>query len=106
MGGRSGLAKFSLGRLRCPRQQDHSPSPLAGFAFDVNQPPVCSDNAADRGKPQTSTSARALGGEKGLKEPLAGFRVHAVAIVRNDQQHAREEDGTLAVSARVDPATV
>lgn len=47
--------------------------------------------------------ARAFGSEKGLKEPLAGFRVHAMAIVRHDQQHAREEDGTLAAAARGRP---
>jgi len=46
---------------------------MARFAFDVNQSPVCGNNAADCGKSQAGTLASTLGGEKRLEEVLTCF---------------------------------
>lgn len=80
----AGLPKLCVGRLGCPGQKDHGPSPLARLALDVDQSAVCSDNATDRGEPQAGTLGSAFGGKKRLKELLARFRVLALAVVGDD----------------------
>src|ERR1035438_3598765 len=90
------VRKFGGGGVQCPGQQDHDSGSAIRFAFDVNQSAVCGDNTAQGGQSQTSTFARALGGEKRLEEMLACFGVHAAAVVTDSQKNAGKGGSTAA----------
>ncbi len=56
---------------------------VPGFAIDVDETAVLFHNAVSGSQAHSGSLAAFLCGEEGLKDALAGFRIHAHARVRN-----------------------
>jgi hypothetical protein len=79
---------LGIGSLQRAGKQDHYARAPSRFAFEVDEPLICSDDAAHSGQSQASPFAGILGGKKGLEQALAGLRAHSVAVVSHREQNA------------------
>src|SRR5580704_1863400 len=82
------ILRLGAVNLRCPGKQDHYARAPAGFAFEVDESLIRSDDAAHRRQSQAGAFAGILGGKERFKQALAGFRVHTLTVVAHDEQHA------------------
>lgn len=76
-------------------EQDHNPGSAARFTIDVDQSAVCGDDAADSGQSQARAFPGVLGGEKRIEEMLAGFRIHAAAVVADGEKNTGKGSNSL-----------